>query len=147
MISIEAFEPRDVEPLVHLWRESFEHGVGITDPNPFEAQIDYFWKEIAPGNRVRIARRGGQMVGVLASNAGSVNLLYVRVGVHRQGIGKQLLDLAKDASCGELWLYTFARNRVACAFYESQGFVVAQRGYEAAWQLEDVRFTWSRSQA
>lgn len=144
MLHIEDFAPHELEPLVRLWRESFEQGVGITDTNPLEAQIDYFRREIAPTNRVRLARREGQMVGVLASNAESVNLLYVRVGCHRQGIGKQLLDLAKAESSGSLWLYTFARNQVACAFYESQGFEVVQRGFEPFWQLEDVKFSWSR---
>ena len=147
MIQVEEFNQHEVEPLVRMWRESFEYGVGITDTNPIEAQIDYFWKEIAHTNRVRLAKLGGQMVGVVASNPESVNLLYVRVGFHRHGIGKQLLELAKTESCGNLWLYTFARNKVACTFYENQGFVVVQRGFEPDWQLEDVKFAWSRGDA
>lgn len=130
-----------------MWRGSFEHGVGIVDTNPIGDQIAYFRNEIAPRNRVRVARLEGHMVGVLASNPESVNLLYVRVGFHRRGIGKHLLELAKGESCGSLWLYTYARNEGACAFYESQGFVVAQRGFEPFWQLEDVKFTWSRGGA
>jgi GNAT superfamily N-acetyltransferase len=147
MIQVEEFSPHEVEPLVRMWRESFEYGVGITDTNPLEAQISYFQNEIAPTNHVRLAKLGGQMVGVVASNPESVNLLYVRVGFHRQGIGKQLLQLAKAESCGSLWLYTFARNKVACTFYESQGFVVVQRGFEPFWQLKDVKFNWSRGDA
>ena len=144
MIQVEEFSQHEVEPLVRMWRESFEYGVGITDTNPIEAQIDYFWKEIANTNRVRLAKLGDQLVGVVASNSESVNLLYVRVGFNRQGIGKQLLELAKTESCGNLWLYTFARNKVACAFYENQGFLVVQRGFEPVWQLEDVKFNWAR---
>jgi GNAT superfamily N-acetyltransferase len=147
MIQVEEFTQHEVEPLVRMWRKSFEYGVGITDTNPIEAQIDYFWKEIAHTNRVRLAKTQGQIVGVVASNSESVNLLYVRVGFHRRGIGKQLLQLAKAESCGSLWLYTFARNKVACTFYESQGFVVVQRGFEPFWQLEDVKFNWSRGEA
>lgn len=130
--------------MVRMWRESFEFGVGITDSNPIESQIEYFWNEIAPTNRVRVARLAGHTVGVLASNSESVNLLYVRIGFHRRAIGKQLLAMAKAESCGSLWLYTYTRNKTACAFYESQGFVAQQRGFEPFWQLEDVKFTWSR---
>ena len=147
MIQVDEFKQHEAGPLVHMWRESFEYGVGITDTNPVEAQIDYFWKEIAHTNRVRLATLGGQMVGVVASNSESVNLLYVRVGFHRQGIGTRLLELAKADSCGKLWLYTFARNKVACSFYENQGFVAVQRGFEPFWQLEDVKFIWSRGDA
>lgn len=147
MAEIKEFQRYEATPVVQMWRESFEFGVGITDSNPIEAQIEYFWNEIAPKNRVRVARLAGHTVGVLASNSDSVNLLYVRVGFHRQGIGKQLLELAKVESGGSLWLYTFTRNKNACAFYESQGFTILQRGFEPFWQLEDVKFTWSRGGA
>ncbi len=147
MIAIQDFRSVDVDAVVRMWRESFEYGVGVVDPHPIAAQIEYFWSEISPRNRVRVARLADQIVGVLAANTESVNLLYVRVGFHRRGLGKQLLQLAKTESSGSLWLFTFARNTNACAFYESQGFVVVQRGFEPFWQLEDVKFNWTHSDA
>src|SRR5574337_662120 len=134
----------DLDALVRMWRESFEYGVGITDPNPLEDQMAYFEREVRPNNRVRIARAADGVVGFVASNAESVAQLYVRVGHHRRGIGTQLLGLAKSDSAGTLWLFTFARNIGACAFYESQGFKVVQRGFEPTWQLEDVKYAWVR---
>lgn len=144
-LSIEIFQPADLDALVRMWRESFEHGVGIKDPYPLEAQAAYFESEVRPNNRVRLAREGDQIIGFLASNTESVaQQLHVRVGHHRRGIGRTLLDLAKAESAGALWLFTFARNTVACAFYESQGFVVIQRGFEPTWQLDDVKYAWAR---
>lgn len=144
MILIEDFQSDDMQPLARMWRESFEHGVGIVDPHPLEAQIAHFEREVRPHHRVRVARRDGLIVGFLASNAESVSQLYVRVGHHRLGIGRRLLDIAKAGSQGSLWLFTFARNTNACAFYESQGFTVAERGFEPMWQLDDVKYAWSR---
>jgi GNAT superfamily N-acetyltransferase len=69
--------------------------------------------------------------------------LYVRVGFHRRGIGTLMLDWAKAQSDGWLWLYTFQRNKGACAFYERSGFTVAARGFEPTWQLEDVKYHWA----
>jgi RimJ/RimL family protein N-acetyltransferase len=46
-------------------------------------------------------------------------------------------------SAGSLWLYTFARNRVARAFYEQNGFVDVAHGFEPLWQLDDVRYEWT----
>lgn len=147
MVQIEDFQRPDVDHVVRMWRESFEYGLRITDTNPIERQIEYFWKEVAARNRVRVARLDTQIVGFLAANPESVSQLHVRVDYHRRGIGKQLLQLAKAESSGGLWLYTFVRNTNAYAFYESQGFVEAQRGFEPFWQLEDVKFTWSRCDA
>ncbi len=143
-VRIDDFETADTESLVRMWRESFEYGVGIVDPNPLEGQATYFRNEVLPHYRVRIARSGREMVGFIASNDESVAQLHVRVSNIRQGIGTSLLDLAKAESSGSLWLFTFAKNTRACAFYESQGFSVAQRSFEPTWQLDDVKYVWTR---
>jgi ribosomal protein S18 acetylase RimI-like enzyme len=56
-----------------------------------------------------------------------------------------LIKWAKSQSAGSLWLYTFARNTAAQAFYEHHGFRVVARGFEPAWQLEDIKYQWSAS--
>jgi ribosomal protein S18 acetylase RimI-like enzyme len=143
-LCIEDFRSSDLDTLVRMWRESFEYALGITDPNPLEDQVAYFETEVRPRNRVRLAKEAGRIVGFVASNAESVAQLHIRVGHHRRGLGRHLLDLAKSDSVGGLWLFTFARNTGACAFYESQGFHVVQRGFEPTWQLEDVKYAWAK---
>ena len=131
-----------LEPLVRLWREAFEFGVGITDPHPLSEQREYFVSQVLPANRVTLALIALQLVGFAAASDESVCQLNVQVGLHRQGIGSALLALAKARSSGTLWLYTFARNVKACAFYEKHGFVVVERGFEPHWKLEDVKYSW-----
>jgi ribosomal protein S18 acetylase RimI-like enzyme len=143
-VRVEDFDPADTHALVRMWRESFEHGVGIADPHSVEEHIAYFEREVVPANRVQVAREAGLIVGFIAAGPESVAQLHVRVGHHRRGIGRHLLNLAKAQSGGSLWLYTFARNKTACAFYESQGFEVIQRGFEPTWQLEDVKYAWTK---
>lgn len=144
-VALVEFDPRRLDELVHMWRASFEAGVGVTDPHPLAQQRSYFVDEVLPRNEVRVALHDGRIVGFIAATRESVAQLYVRVGCQRQGIGRALLDWAKDRSSGHLWLYTFARNRGAQAFYERNGFVVAARGFEPMWQLEDIRYEWSRT--
>ena len=133
-----------LDELVPMWRASFEAGVGVTDPNPLERQRQYFLADVLPNNVVRLAMRGEELVGFLAASSESIAQLYVRVGFHRQGIGTQMLEWAKSESAGSLWLYTFQRNHGACAFYERHGFTAVERGFEPTWQLEDVKYRWSR---
>jgi len=145
-VEISDFTADATDELVRMWRASFEHGVGIVDPHPLEEQIAYFRREVLPQHRVRVARADGRIVGFLAANRESIAQLQVRVANIRQGIGRMLLDVAKAESSGSLWLYTFARNVRACAFYESQGFRVIQRGFEPVWKLDDVKYAWMRAQ-
>lgn len=141
---LEEFRPHRADELVRMWRESFEHGVGVSDPHPLEEQRQYLTDKLAPNNIIRVALLEDRIVGFVAATPDSVAQLYVRKGFHRRGIGSMLLDWAKQQSCGTLWLYTFERNAVACAFYERHGFTIAARGFEPNWKLEDIRYEWSR---
>ena len=138
-----AYDDFVLDQLVAMWRESFEAGVGVTDPHPIAEQRAYLLTEVLPRNDVRLAMLDGRLVGFVAASHASVAQLYVRVGFQRQGIGTLLLGWAKAQSAGSLWLYTFARNRVARAFYERHGFVGVAHGFEPHWQLDDVRYEWA----
>ena len=127
-----------------MWRVSFEAGVGISDPHPLAEQKSYFLSDVLPHCRVRCALSRGELVGFVAASAESVAQLYVRVGFQRRGIGAQLLAWAKMQSRGSLWLYTFAQNTGARAFYERNGFVAIAHGFEPNWQLDDVKYQWVR---
>lgn len=146
-LTLADFAAEDLGPLLTMWRDSFEAGVGIKDPHPLAEQIEYFWSEVAPKHRVCVARCGGHLVGFVAASAESVAQLYVRVGHQRQGIGSALLGWAKGQSSGGLWLYTFAQNSNARAFYEKHGFRATAHGFEPSWQLADVRYEWSLGEA
>jgi GNAT superfamily N-acetyltransferase len=139
-----AFRHDCADDLVRLWRASFEHGVGVADPHSIDEQRAYLLDHLVPNHAVRLACAGSEMVGFVAATPESVSQLYVRVGFARRGIGTLLLDWAKQHSSGRLWLYTFARNTGARAFYEKNGFVPVAFGFEPNWKLDDVRYEWQR---
>ena len=139
---ITPYEPDVLMDMVAVWRNSFQHGVGIIDPHPAEGLRNYFLSEVLPNHEVRLAMAGPEVVGVLASSATSVAALYVRVDHIGQGIGSILIEIAKRRSSGSLWLYTFAQNQNARRFYKKHGFAEVAHGFEPNWQLDDVRLEW-----
>lgn len=141
-ISIVDFDTARTDELVRMWRESFEFGVDVVDPNPIERQREGFVSKVAPNNAVRMALLDDELIGFIAATKDSISQLYVRKGNHRRGVGTQLLAWAKAQSGGRLWLFTFARNAVARAFYEKHGFEIIARGFEPTWQLDDVKYEW-----
>jgi putative acetyltransferase len=139
------YKPEDGPELVRMWRAAFEHGVGVQDPHPIEAQLAYLHQKVVPQNTLRLAWRGSVLAGFIAFNPESVAQLHVRVGFHRQGIGSHLLGLAQAQSTGSLWLFTFQKNLVARRFYEHHGFRAVSVGFEPMWQLEDLKYQWLRA--
>lgn len=146
-VVIAGYTPDREADLVSMWRESFEFGVGVADPHPLHEQVAFFRSQVLPRCEVRVALDGDTLVGFMAATPSRIEQLYVRVGMHRRGIGTALLAGAKARAPNCLHLYTFARNRVACSFYERHGFVIEQRGFEPEWQLDDVLYRWDREDA
>jgi GNAT superfamily N-acetyltransferase len=144
-LTLSGFDQARLDELVLMWRASLEAAQGIVDPHPIAEHKRYFLTEVLPRNTVRLALLGDRLVGFVAATSESVAQLHVRLGYQRRGIGTQLLAWAKAQSCGSLWLYTFARNQSARAFYERNGFVAVARGFEPEWKLEDVKYEWSGS--
>jgi ribosomal protein S18 acetylase RimI-like enzyme len=144
LIAIVPDRPAYREQLVELWRASFEHGVGSPVPHPLVDHLRYFDEHVLVETRVHLALRGDELVGFGAFTPDAVMQLYVHVAHLGRGIGTRLLDIAKSASHGKLWLYTFVTNTNAQRFYERHGFDVVERGFEPVMQLGDLRYEWTR---
>ena len=145
--SLADFQPADTDALVRMWRASFEHGVGIVDPHPLAHQRRWFVNELLPTHRVRVAWRGLELAGFMATRGDTLSQLYVHVEHLGQGLGTRFLRLAQAESEGRLVLHTFACNHRACRFYEHHGFQAVARGFEPFWQLEDIRYEWRAGHA
>lgn len=144
-ITIVDYLPRYGPELVRMWRASFERGVGIIDPHPFEDQLRALEEKIVPQNRVLLAldTRTSAVIGFLAYTSETVSHLYVHVDHQGKGIGSMLLDIAKNDSGGVLRLFTFEANTRAQQFYERHGFKIIRRGFEEFWQLADIEYEWN----
>jgi GNAT superfamily N-acetyltransferase len=87
----------------------------------------------------------GEIVGFIALRDGWIDHLYVLPGSQRQGLGSELLALAKE-KCDELKLWTYQRNADARAFYARQGFQIVREtdGRETGSNEPDVLMRWRR---
>ena len=91
-----------------------------------------------------VALVDGRVVGLMTVAPGVLDQLYVAPDRLGRGIGRQLLDLAKERSPEGLALYTFQVNDRARRFYERNGFVVDALGDGSGTEegQPDVRYVW-----
>ena len=146
-VQLTSYRPEFRDRIVDLWRASFAHGVGQPVPHPLDDHQRYFDEHVLIETQVCLALLDDELVGFGSFTPDSVMQLYVHVAHLGRGIGTRLLEHAKAASSGRLWLYTFVTNIRAQRFYANHGFEVVERGFEPVMQLGDLRYEWRRPAA
>ena len=93
---------------------------------------------------VWVAKENGVVIGYAALAPGWLEHLYVHPDYQGVGVGRRLLDFAKDRQPQGLELWAFAKNVRARRFYEAAGFVLIEEtdGAGNEEREPDVRYRW-----
>jgi ribosomal protein S18 acetylase RimI-like enzyme len=124
-LSIRPYQRVDLTVAAHLWFESWRStGLAVAQAANELAMRERIERELRPGWSLYLAEsEPGMPVGLLAAKLAShcLDQLFVAPKAQRQGVGKALIDHAKQLMPGGFWLRTAADNRAACRFYEKHG--------------------------
>ncbi|MEM6325012.1 MAG: GNAT family N-acetyltransferase [Pseudomonadota bacterium] len=95
---------------------------------------------------VTVGRAFGRAQGFLARDGAMVLALYLAPKARRRGLGRRLLDHARQQT-GRLELWCFAANTDALRFYAHLGLVEVERtdGAGNDEKLPDIRLIWPPS--
>ncbi len=130
------------EQTVKMWRDSKYEAIGKEEAHSFERHI-YFLNHLLPKEfQIEIATVDEKVVGLIAYNETQISQLYIHTRYQGIGIGKKLLEKAKEKSTGRITLYTFEVNEKAQRFYEKNGFHIIGRGHENEENLADILYEW-----
>ncbi|MGY5954862.1 N-acetyltransferase [Kosakonia sp. BK9b] len=135
---IREWHNQDLSPLIELWLEStiFAH--------PFIQES--YWHEsealvrsaYLPVAQTWVWEENGELTGFISvMDEQFIGALFVRPAALRRGIGKRLIDHAKQ-HFSWLSLEVYQKNERAVNFYHAQGFRIE----ESAWQDETRHPTW-----
>jgi ribosomal protein S18 acetylase RimI-like enzyme len=110
----------------------------------FEDQ-NYFRDHILKDNKVFVVERDQRPIAFMAMKDEFVDQLYVHPDYQNRGVGKALLDYARQLSPEHVWLYTLQINVNARAFYEKNGFIAEKFGISPPPENEpDVEYHWRK---
>ncbi|MDQ3641414.1 MAG: GNAT family N-acetyltransferase [Actinomycetota bacterium] len=103
----------------------------------------WFATVVVPTREVWVAEVEGTVVAVLVLDGTWIDQLYVAPGHTGQGVGTQLVSLAKAHRPHGLRLWTFQANERARRFYERHGFMpVETTDGDNEEGAPDVRYEW-----
>jgi ribosomal protein S18 acetylase RimI-like enzyme len=145
---IREYRTEDFDAVTILWRISREKSIPefqLEKGHFFFEDRDYFQKQIIKNNHIWVVVSQNYPVGFMAMNNDFVDQLYIDPDHQRRGIGRSLLNLARERSPEHVWLYTLQVNASARAFYEKNGFVAEKFGISPPPESEpDVEYHWRR---
>jgi putative acetyltransferase len=147
-VAIQPAQPEHAREIATVSRISYRAALpDVPELHTPEEDADFYAEKVLSTNRVLIAVGvpTGAILGFIAFTTGWVNQFYLLPSFRRKGIGRELLDRAKDQS-DFLQLWTFQANDRARAFYRSQGFAEVRwtEGEENEERQPDVLLEWRR---
>lgn len=138
---------RDREKLLDLWVESWSSTFPQIDFGArrpwFDARLDDFE---AKGIHVLGAfAESGELLGfvTLDENSGEIDQLCVATSAQGSGVGKGLLEAAKEASPHGLSLTVNLDNHRALRFYDREGFLRGRESTNPSSGLRTVAMHWN----
>src|SRR5689334_10557011 len=122
---IRDYRDADSDSVTILWRVAREKSL----PD-FQRQKGYFFYEdqnyfrdhVLKKNHVWVVEVDDHPVAFMAMENDFIDQLYIHPDYQGRGIGKALLDFARERSPEHVWLYTLQVNVNARTFYEKNGF-------------------------
>ena len=102
-----------------------------------------FVKEALPQAEVYVYEDDGGIHGFLGLHDEYVEGIFVSDKMQSQGIGKALLNYAKDKR-NKLILNVYQKNTRTVSFYQREGFEIQHSGLDEATGEKDYEMAWER---
>ena len=144
MLIEQKFLQEHIQELMEIWLEENENAHSFVKKQYWRQQCDFVKKALP--NAMLFCEGNMPIQGFLGVIDGYIAGLFVREAFQRRGVGKKLVNQAKEAF-PVLTLDVFAKNTKAIAFYEAMGFCkkeekiqpdTNEKEYTMLWQNKNI---------
>ena len=144
-IAIRRYRDQDRAATARLWLESWRStGLPVARLATEAGNYQRIAHELAGGWAAYLAWDSDRLVGFLAlkPDTGCLDQLFVLPEAQGSGVGRALLDFAKERLPNGLWLRTAADNLRACRFYERHGLRATETQIHPTLGHQTVIYRW-----
>ncbi len=121
---IRTFQKDDLDTVMKLWLETNRKAHDFIDEGYWLGNYDTV-KELLPSSTIYIYEENNMLQGFIGLMDQYIAGIFVNITCQSKGIGKALLDYAKE-SYSKLSLHVYKKNVRAVKFYLREGFTVVK---------------------
>ena len=129
LIKLRPYQTMEIDAALALWQRAWQLAYPQID---FSKRVDWFrdhWSTLVLDSKIVVAEfsNGSRLAGfvVVSPRTGYLDQIVVAPEAQRMGVGKALIDAAKQIGREGLYLHVNKDNTRALAFYQTSGFTVA----------------------
>ena len=134
------FKAEDLCQVMQIWLDSNLQAHAFIPPRYWYENYDSV-KEMIPRAEVTVYEKEGQILGFLGGFQGFIEGIFVREDARSAGIGRALLDFAKQSN-NSLTLEVYEKNTRAVAFYRREGFRILARNIDPYTKQPAYQMLW-----
>lgn len=139
---IRALREADINRVAEIWLDTNRKAHAFIPASYGESNFALV-KEMLPQAEVYVYETDQGIQGFLGLNGEYIEGIFVLEGAQSHGIGKCLLDYAKNRKPA-LRLNVYQKNTRAIHFYQREGFQIQREGLDAATGEKDYEMLWQR---
>lgn len=139
---IRSFEDKDLESVMDIWLNTNIQAHSFITKQYWEGNYDLV-KRMLPGVEIYVYESEGKVRGFVGVDHGYIAGIFVSVEAQSKGIGKQLLNTAKERY-SELSLKVYKKNRKAVRFYQRELFVIKQEQLDESPKEVEYLMVWTK---
>lgn len=141
---IREFNENDLSAIMQIWLDS---NIEAHSFIPAQYWLDNFdmVKEMLPQAEIYVYENDAskQISGFIGLNEDYIEGIFVERTMCSHGIGRQLLDYAKEIKPA-MSLNVYAKNSRAVSFYQREDFVIKSEGLDSNTNEKDLLMVWRR---
>lgn len=140
---VRKFQTGDLDRVSEIWLEANLQAHNFIPGQYWEGQLEAV-RTLLPRAELYVWQDGdGAAQGFIGLNGEHIEGLFVRPPAQSRGIGRALLDRAKDTH-SRLTLNVYRKNDRAAAFYRREGFRIEREGVDGSTGEPEYTMVWER---
>ena len=139
---IRALQKADINRVADIWLDTNLKAHSFISAQYWESNYEMV-KEMLLQAEVYVCESNGKIQGFIGLNGDYIEGIFVREGIQSRGIGKQLLDFAKEIK-SSMSLSVYQKNTRAIAFYQREQFVIHSESMDDSTNEKEFIMTWSK---